>query len=61
VGEAMQSATGLSEHSAHTRAVLRELFSENVIAKMLRVAVESLENNVRKLPSVFHTLVSNIN
>jgi hypothetical protein len=60
VGEARQSATGLSEHSDHTRAVLGELFSENVIAKMLRVAVESLENNVRKLPSVFHTLVSDI-
>ncbi|KAL2788189.1 Six-hairpin glycosidase-like protein [Aspergillus keveii] len=41
----MQSTTGLSEHSDHTRAVLGELFSENVIAKMLRVAVESLENN----------------
>ncbi|KAL2838062.1 Six-hairpin glycosidase-like protein [Aspergillus pseudodeflectus] len=37
--------TGLSEHAARTRAVLGELFSENVMAKMLRVAVESLDNN----------------
>ncbi|KAL3461896.1 Six-hairpin glycosidase-like protein [Aspergillus heterothallicus] len=41
--------TGLADESSHARSVLAELFSENVIAKMLRVAVEALENNTPPL------------
>ncbi|KAJ0414083.1 Six-hairpin glycosidase-like protein [Aspergillus carlsbadensis] len=51
----MNPASGILEQSAHTRAVLGELFSENVIAKMLRVAVEALENNTP--PTVYPEFV----
>ncbi|KAL2845487.1 Six-hairpin glycosidase-like protein [Aspergillus pseudoustus] len=45
----MDPITVASNESSYTQAVLADLFSENVIAKMLRVAVEALENNTPPL------------
>ncbi|KAL4866685.1 hypothetical protein BDV12DRAFT_187228 [Aspergillus spectabilis] len=49
----MPSAT--EDNSANTQRVLLELFSENVFAKVLRVAVDALENNVP--PTVYPEFV----
>ncbi|KAL2810507.1 Six-hairpin glycosidase-like protein [Aspergillus granulosus] len=51
----MDPLTFMSNESAYTHAVLAELFSENVVAKMLRVAVEALENNAP--PTVYPEFV----
>jgi hypothetical protein len=44
----MSSAT--EDQSANTQGVLLALFSENVFAKILRVAIDALENNVNPTP-----------
>jgi hypothetical protein len=36
---------------------LLDIFSENVIAKMLRVAGEALENNVGRQPKLWFTCI----
>ena len=55
-GEMIASPT--SDESRNMLHKLREIFSENVLAKMLRVAVEALENNVSRQPIIFFTCIS---
>ena len=48
-GEAIASLFALDEPHNMMLQKLQEIFSENVLAKMLRVAVEALENNVSRV------------
>lgn len=41
-----------SAESAYMREKLHEIFSENILAKILRVAVEALKDNVRTEPAI---------
>lgn len=50
-GELLASFT--SDESRNMLQKLLEIFSENVIAKMLRVAGEALENNVGRQPKLW--------
>lgn len=43
------------DESSNAQALL-ELFSENVLAKVLRVAIEGLENNVTPIYLLFYVV-----